>query len=119
MADSTPRLPQRPSLEQLRKRAKELLQQFRNGDPSAIQRLQAHKPQATDPILADAQYVLACENGFDSWPKLVHYLQTSQPPNLKQHAQIAEDLVAAYNNADEHAVGRLNDLFHSALDIER
>ena len=35
MSDSTPRLPERPSLEQLRKQAKELLQQLRSGDPSA------------------------------------------------------------------------------------
>lgn len=119
MADSTPRLPQRPSLEQLRKRAKELLQLFRNGNPSAIQRLHAHKPQAKVPILADAQYVLARENGFDSWPKLVHYFETSQSPSLKQHEQIAEDLIAVYNKADEQAAARLNDLFHSSLNIAR
>ena len=35
MSDSTPRLPNRPSLEQLRKQAKELLQQLRTSDPSA------------------------------------------------------------------------------------
>jgi hypothetical protein len=119
MTDSTPRLPHPLSLEQLRKRAKELLLLLRKGDPSARQRLQVHKPQVSKPILADAQYVLARENGFDSWPKLVHFFQTSQSPDLKQHEQIAADLVAAYNRADDHAAARLNDLFHSSLSIEQ
>jgi hypothetical protein len=37
----------------------------------------------------------------------------------EQHHRIAEDLVAAYNSADQEAVTRLNDLFHSALNIEQ
>ena len=45
MSDSTPRLPARPSLEQLRKQAKELLQAIRAGDPSAKQRLRTLKPE--------------------------------------------------------------------------
>ena len=100
MSDSTPRLPARPSLEQLRKQAKELLQAIRAGDPSAKQRLRTLKPDVSAPILADAQYILAREHGFESWPKLVHHIQASQPPDLQQHRQIAEDLVAVYNSAD-------------------
>lgn len=78
-------LPSRPSLAQLRKRAKELLQQLRNGDPSATERLRKYKANVSDPILADAQFVLAREHGFKSWPRLVHHLQTpfvlsSKPP---------------------------------------
>jgi hypothetical protein len=68
------RLPNRPSLVQLRKQAKELLQQSRNGDPSAIDRLRKYKPNVSDPILADAQFVLAREHGFESWPKLVQHI---------------------------------------------
>ncbi len=68
------RLPNRPSLVQLRKQAKELLQQSRNGDPSAIDRLRKYKPNVSDPILADAQFVLAREQGFESWPKLVQHI---------------------------------------------
>jgi hypothetical protein len=77
------RLPDRPSLEQLRKQAKDLLKQLRNGDPSALERLRKHKPaNVSDPILADAQFVLAREHGFESWPKLFHYLQT---PEIEDH----------------------------------
>jgi hypothetical protein len=119
MSDSTPRLPERPSLEQLRKQAKELLQLFRSGDSSATHRLHTYKPDASEPILADAQYVLAREHGFDSWPKLVHYIYSTQPPDLQQHQRIAGDLVAAYNSADAGAITRLNDLFHSSLNVEQ
>jgi hypothetical protein len=75
MSDFTPRLPDRPSLAQLRKRAKELLRLLRNGDPSATERLCKYKPNVSNPILADAQFVLAREHGFESWPRLVHHIQ--------------------------------------------
>ena len=117
MSDSTPRLPERPSLAQLRKRAKELLQQLRHGDESAIARLRKYKPDVSDPILADAQFVLAREHGFESWPRLVHQIQSPQRSDLGQHRRIAEDLVSVYNSADVAAAARLNDLFHSALDV--
>src|SRR5262249_57744505 len=106
-------------IEQLRKQAKELLQLVRSGDSLAVARLRAYKHDVSEPILADAQYVLAREHGFDSWPKLVHHIQTSQISDLQQHYRIAEDLIAAYNSADSDAATRLNDLFHSSLDIEQ
>ena len=118
MSDPTPRLPARPSLEQLRKQAKELLQQLRSGNKTATARLHAHKPEESTPILADAQYVIAREHGFESWPKLVHHLHAAHPSELDQHRRIAEDLVAVYNSGDEQAATRLNDLFHSAIDIQ-
>ena len=116
MSDSTPR---RLSLEQLRKQAKELLRQLRNGDPSALERLRKCKPNVSDPILADAQFILAREHGFESWPKLVHHLQGAQTSELEQHRQIAADLVAVYMSADVDAATRLNDLFHSTLNTEQ
>ncbi len=119
MSDSTRPLPNRPSLEQLRKQAKELLQQLRNGEPSAAERLRKYKSNVADPILADAQFVLAREHGFESWPRLVHYLQAAQNPELEQHRRIAEDLLAVYNAADVEAAARLNAIFHSAIDIQQ
>jgi predicted enzyme related to lactoylglutathione lyase len=65
MSESAPPLPARPSLEQLRKRAKERLVIMRATQPSAK--------------LADAQFLLAREYGFDSWPKLVDHLSTIDP----------------------------------------
>ena len=116
MPDSAPL---RLSLEQLRKQAKELLRLLRDGDPSATDRLRKHKSNVSDPILADAQFVLAREHGFESWPRLVHYLQGAQSSELDLHRRIAEDLVAVYNAADVDAATRLNDLFHSAISVEQ
>lgn len=59
------RLPERPSLEQLRKQAKEHLDRLRTTDSSTT--------------LAAAQHSLAREYGFDSWPKLVHHVEEMQP----------------------------------------
>ena len=116
MSDSTPL---RLSLEQLRKQAKELLRQLRSGDPSATDRLRKYKPNTPEPILADAQFILAREHGFESWPRLVHHIQADQSSELEQHRRIAADLVAVYNAADVEAVTRLNNLFHSALSLEQ
>jgi ankyrin repeat protein len=62
------RLPNRPSLEQLRKQAKEHLAALRAADPSAS--------------LATAQHALAREYGFESWPKLVHHVESLRPAQL-------------------------------------
>ena len=59
------RLPGRPSLEQLRKQAKEKLAEQRAANPAAK--------------LSDAQYELAREYGFESWPKLVHHVEALDP----------------------------------------
>src|SRR5262249_12516261 len=59
------RLPERPSLEQLRKQAKEHLDTLRAADPSAT--------------LSIAQHALAQAYGFESWPKMVHHVESLQP----------------------------------------
>ncbi len=68
MSDIAPRLPARPSIEQLRKQAKELLKQYQAGEPSAVERLA--KLGSRNPCLADAQYIIARECGFEDWTKL-------------------------------------------------
>ncbi len=82
MSDSTRRLPARPSTEQLRKQAKELLREFRAGKPEAVARVCAVLPQRVDRPdnvpLAAAQFVLAREYGFENWANLVELV--SQPP---------------------------------------
>lgn len=57
--------------EQLRKRAKDLLKAHRAGDPVAAERLSSARPPVK---LADAQHVIAREQGFPSWPKLKSYV---------------------------------------------
>ena len=76
-------LPARPSLDQLRKQAKELLKDYRAGDRAAASRFQAHHPHAISEqrvALADAQLVLAREYGFRSWARLKHHVESLQRP---------------------------------------
>lgn len=68
----TRRLPQNPNLEQLRKQAKDLLQQYRSGDPTATAEIARFErnPDPSTFALHDAQRVLARAYGYESWPKL-------------------------------------------------
>ncbi|MET9018369.1 ankyrin repeat domain-containing protein [Actinopolymorpha sp. NPDC004070] len=77
-------LPPRPSLEQYRKQAKELLRAYRAGDPDAIDRVNRELPAGggsgrprdrSGPTLTDAQFVIAREHGFASWPRFAAHLQ--------------------------------------------
>jgi ankyrin repeat protein len=65
-------LPDRPDLEQLRRRAKELRDAARLGDAEALERFARHHPSPGPgaPSLAAAQLVIARELGFRSWPGL-------------------------------------------------
>jgi ankyrin repeat protein len=68
----TRRLPEQPSLEQLRNQAKDLLQAYRAGEPAAVaevQRFERH-PDPLQFALNGAQRVLARAYGYESWPKL-------------------------------------------------
>jgi ankyrin repeat protein len=75
---STHDLPARSSLEQQRKRARELLNAARAEDLEALRRFQRHHPRFADGTpfrLSGAQLVIAREYGFPSWPKLVAYIR--------------------------------------------
>jgi hypothetical protein len=85
-------LPDHPSLEQYRKQAKELLKAWNAGDPAAVTRFREYHPrlskvsdansQPTTLTLADAQFVVAREHGFESWPKFARHIEgvTEQRP---------------------------------------
>jgi len=60
-------LPSQPSLEYLRKQAKDLLSELQQGNP-ALQ-------------LADAQHALAREYGFASWPRLKAHVESLPLPS--------------------------------------
>src|SRR5262249_19625468 len=68
----TRRLPPRPNLGQLRKQAKDLVEQYRSDDPAAIAEIQKFErsPDPSTFALNDAQRVLARAYGYESWPKL-------------------------------------------------
>jgi ankyrin repeat protein len=81
-------LPARPSLEQYKKQAKELVRDFSLRVPEALMRLRHHHPrlhavpEAEFPhatvSLTEAQLVLAREHGFESWPKFAHHIETER-----------------------------------------
>src|SRR5437660_1339857 len=96
MPDHTSHLPARPSLEQLRKQAKELLGDYRGGHAAAAARFRAISPRLAYPArtenvtLADAQFVLAREYGFESWATLVHHVEAIQSSSrLEQYEKLA------------------------------
>ena len=66
-----PELPQRPSLEHLRKQAKA-------------------RRREREIALSQAQHELAREYGFDSWPKLVHNVQASGLEGIERALVLAD-----------------------------
>jgi ankyrin repeat protein len=78
-------LPERPNLDHLRKQAKELLRQYRAGDPAALAHFRRHLPAAKDKSdpdlgamslqLRDAQSSIARQYGFPSWQELKSYVE--------------------------------------------
>ena len=79
-------LPDAASLEQLKNQARELLKAVQARDPEALSRLHSHLPDVTaDTVtLAQAQFVLAREYGFPSWPRLRAHLDSLAPDPVEQ-----------------------------------
>ena len=106
---SSSSLPPAPSLEQLRKQAKELLRAHRAGDPGAAARVAAHHPHPEKPLkLAGTQLVVAREHGFPSWARLRAYVE--------RVAAYGPDLEHAYHEDLEYYEGRAHGLLASAQD---
>jgi|SRR4051812_293439 len=82
-------LPARPSLEQYKKQAKDLLKNFKSGDRDALQlalqrikkdhpsfgRLAELELKGAKLAVADAQLVIAREHGFESWPRFAKHIE--------------------------------------------
>src|ERR1039457_7714817 len=80
------RLPRQPSLEQLRKQAKDLLEEYRAGEPAAVaevHRFERH-PDAAAFALHDAQHVLARAYGYESWAKLKAFVDGANVARLAE-----------------------------------
>lgn len=94
-----PELPARPSLAQLHKQAKDLLRQWRVAAPPDA---------ARPPILADAQFAIAREYGFESWPKLKHHVEALSPISFEPYEALADSLARAYTAGDKDAIRECN-----------
>ncbi|MGB7283277.1 MAG: ankyrin repeat domain-containing protein [Candidatus Acidiferrum sp.] len=123
--DSRP-LAARPSLEQYKKQAKELVKALRAAgsskfhDSEVIQRVRKHHLQFADPpddeiartkfALADAQLVIAREHGFESWPKFAKQVEATAQANFASSLNdpVAEFIVAGCVPRDgSHVSGTL------------
>jgi len=94
-------LPSQPSLEQLKKQAKDLRKMFLAGESAALARAREfypdfHTTHSGTFALHDAQLIIAREYGFASWPKLKDHvesvlLETGEPIELLKKAFHADD----------------------------
>lgn len=72
-------LPKRPSLSSLRKQAKSLLRDARNGDEDARARIARHHPKAGERLLLrDAQLAIAREYGLPGWRELLGAVESAE-----------------------------------------
>jgi hypothetical protein len=72
-------LPPRPSLEQYKKQAKDLVKAYRSDDADVRRRVHEQLPGVTETrfALADAQFTIAREHGFESWPRFAKRIKES------------------------------------------
>ena len=89
-------LPDSPDLSFDKKQAKALLRASRSGDAGALDRIFQHLPRLRqarpdDLTLADAQFVIARERGFESWTALKAHIVAQQP--LQRHTDRFLDAV--------------------------
>jgi ankyrin repeat protein len=93
-------LPARPSLEQYKKQAKDLLHISQLSEPEELERfakyLPAKKRDQNKYSLTDAQLVIAREHGFESWPKFIRAIELVRHQNS---ADAQSDPVKAFIEA--------------------
>jgi hypothetical protein len=93
-----PDLPERADVDQLRRKARELLRAAVAGEPEAVARLRAVSER---PTLAAAQLAIAREYGFRSWPAL-----RSEAESRRQSADWQPRAGAGRPEAQDIALGR-------------
>ena len=106
----SPALPARPSLEHLKKQAKELLHSVQAQDPTAAERFRSLGIVPADAKLADAQHVIAREYGFSSWTTLKEHVESLEAEENPRKALIAaaqaDDVAKARALLQRHAALR-------------
>ena len=93
-----PDLPERADIDQLRRKARELLRAAVAGEPEALARLRAVSER---PTLAAAQLATAREHGLPSWPAL-----RSEVESRQRSADCQPRLDAGRPEAQDIALGR-------------
>ena len=95
-------LPPNPSIDQLKRQARELLAEFEAGSEKALSRVQTHRrrfrdgPDRTKPLtLQEAQWVVAREYGFRTWTELKRRVQDPDQAAITSLIEAANDGHAA------------------------
>jgi ankyrin repeat protein len=96
-------LPSRPDLAQQKKLAKELLQSFASGDAEALARVRSELPDKQKIALADAQFVLAREYGFENWAALKQHIEAHADDKRSPEERMHD----AFNRHDAKSVRAL------------
>ena len=108
-----PSFPAPTNLEQQHKRAKDLLRAARDGDPAALARIRAVRADAATPArplaLADAQFAVAREGGFDAWPTLVADFHARDVKAFCEAVQSGDTARSQQLLAHAHVRTRVND----------
>lgn len=117
MPNAEPRL----SLEQLRKQAKDLVRAYRAGEESARKRAAEAAPHAAvrSFSLADAQFVIAREAGFESWTYLKRHVEASWRSRFVPYERFAADLAAIFHSDDAAALARIHGFLGRAPAVEQ
>jgi hypothetical protein len=112
MATVSRGLPDRPHLDVPKREARELLRQWRNGEPDAFDRIRRRHPKfakaddsklAAGPFrLSDAQLVIAREYGLAHWTELKQRIAVNTAAKELAAAIRADDRAAAVRLVEEH-----------------
>jgi ankyrin repeat protein len=115
-------LPVAPSVEQLRKLARDLHRAHQASQPGARARVREHHPHSGDVFkLADAQLVVAREHGFASWPRLKAYVErvTAYGSDLRHPSEADagyyEERAAGLLSAHQSGVEEATEVFRRHL----
>ncbi len=99
------------SLDALRKRAKNLRKSYEMGETVALQRLKVHPPRERGPLKhADFLHVVACEQGFESWPKLKFAAETQGLDRAQQRQRLKIALFNGQNWMVDRLLAQTPDL---------
>jgi ankyrin repeat protein len=100
------------SIEQLRRDAKSLRRTYESGDTYARRRLEAYPPRSDSSDLkhADFLHVIARENGFESWPRLVWASETVGLDHAARQQRLKIALFHGQNWVVEHLLAETPDL---------
>ena len=106
-------LPARPSLEQLKNQAKDLLKAYRAGQPLAVARFREAMPRLFGAVndqpdppsvsLRDAHLVVAREYGFASWSQMhTHIVERESIPMIEMTVEAVVEVEAVKVNPNNH-----------------